>query len=135
DTVDVTQALMVNSSLRAAIVQSADVYLHESNRTDDEQKPPRACSTDAECEKQALQRLNDLKTQLADLGLPVGWRGVEWSEMTAGAVISKIFGWLLTTLALTFGAPFWFDVLNKFMSFRSAIKPRPADETKKSTVS
>jgi hypothetical protein len=33
--------------------------------------------------------------------------------------ISKIVGLLATTLAVSLGAPFWFDVLNKFMSFRS----------------
>lgn len=33
-------------------------------------------------------------------------------------------GWLLTAGAVTFGAPFWFDVLNKFMVVRSTVKPR-----------
>jgi hypothetical protein len=42
-------------------------------------------------------------------------------------------GWLLTALAATLGAPFWFDTLNKIMSIRSAGKapeetPKPPKE-------
>ncbi|MDB5027834.1 MAG: hypothetical protein JWO66_1523 [Candidatus Eremiobacteraeota bacterium] len=36
----------------------------------------------------------------------------------------KIFGLLLTAAAVSLGAPFWFDVLNKFMVVRSTIKPK-----------
>jgi hypothetical protein len=31
---------------------------------------------------------------------------------------------------VTLGAPFWFDLLNKFMSLRTALKPTPDDEKK-----
>ncbi len=40
----------------------------------------------------------------------------------------SILGWLITALALTLGAPFWFDLLNKFMSLRSTgAKPTAND--------
>lgn len=32
-------------------------------------------------------------------------------------------GWLITALAIMLGAPFWFDVLNKFTVIRSTVKP------------
>jgi hypothetical protein len=35
-----------------------------------------------------------------------------------------LLGWLITALAVMLGAPFWFDVLNKFMVIRSTVKPR-----------
>jgi hypothetical protein len=35
-----------------------------------------------------------------------------------------VLGWLVTALALSLGAPFWFDMLNKFMVVRSTIKPK-----------
>jgi hypothetical protein len=31
--------------------------------------------------------------------------------------------WLATALAVMLGAPFWFDLLNKFMVIRSTVKP------------
>lgn len=36
----------------------------------------------------------------------------------------RVFGWLFTAAALSLGAPFWFDVLNKFMVVRSTVKPK-----------
>jgi hypothetical protein len=39
-------------------------------------------------------------------------------------------GWLLTILALTLGAPFWFDMLNKFINIRFAGKS-PDEAAKK----
>jgi hypothetical protein len=36
----------------------------------------------------------------------------------------SLVGWLLTACAASLGAPFWFDVLSKFMTVRSTFKPR-----------
>ncbi len=33
-------------------------------------------------------------------------------------------GWLITAAAMTLGAPFWFDTLNRFIIVRSTIKPQ-----------
>jgi len=33
----------------------------------------------------------------------------------------QFFGWLITAVALSFGAPFWFDLLNKLMKLRSSV--------------
>lgn len=38
----------------------------------------------------------------------------------------KILGWLLTALAVSLGAPFWFDLLNKFIKLRES-GPKPAN--------
>ncbi|WP_338664196.1 hypothetical protein VQH23_03330 [Pararoseomonas sp. SCSIO 73927] len=35
----------------------------------------------------------------------------------------RIPGWIITALAISLGAPFWFDLLNKFMVIRSTVKP------------
>lgn len=53
------------------------------------------------------------------------WLGADW--------LGVLCGWLLTAFAVTLGAPFWFDVLSKFMTIRSTLKPRqgkggPANE-------
>jgi hypothetical protein len=34
-----------------------------------------------------------------------------------------LIGWLLTAIAISLGAPFWFDALNKIMVIRSTVKP------------
>ena len=42
---------------------------------------------------------------------------------TFGDFLLKLVGILLTGFAISQGAPFWFDVLNKFMVVRSTVKP------------
>jgi hypothetical protein len=39
---------------------------------------------------------------------------------------------LITAIALSLGAPFWFDVLNKFMVVRSTIKPHEKSQSESS---
>lgn len=42
---------------------------------------------------------------------------------------SHFWGYLITALAISLGAPFWFDLLNKVMRLRTAVK-QPLDTTK-----
>ena len=56
------------------------------------------------------------------------WEGVR--DAGAGGSVLKLLGWGLTIGALTFGAPFWYDLLNRFGSLRGAgAKPRTTGET------
>lgn len=73
--------------------------------------------------------------RIQDLGLPIGWdapgdkwpglhfwEGKFWPDWYARFRF-HFLGWLLTALAISLGAPFWFDLLNKFIVIRSAVKP------------
>jgi hypothetical protein len=71
----------------------------------------------------------DMQNQLAALNLPIGW-GKTWKTIQPEGYdgvwnggLLHVFGWLLTALAATLGAPFWFDLLNKIMVLRSSVKP------------
>jgi hypothetical protein len=70
---------------------------------------------------------------LQGLSLPIGWSGVGLSKdprgipETRSAWLSKVLGILVTGFALSLGAPFWFDVLNKVARLRTAVKPTRAD--------
>ena len=38
----------------------------------------------------------------------------------------NILGWLITALAVSLGAPFWFDLLNRLVKLRgTGTKPKP----------
>jgi hypothetical protein len=70
------------------------------------------------------------RMELDALDLPIGWRrdmlecpANESGWQCAGSVFLTLAGWLLTALAATLGAPFWFDILNKVMVIRSTVKP------------
>jgi hypothetical protein len=47
-----------------------------------------------------------------------------WQQDWRDQLASHLLGWILTAFALSFGAPFWFDTLNKIMVIRSTVKPR-----------
>lgn len=80
------------------------------------------------------EQLKLIQKQLMDLKLPIGWvRNPNQAEtnMRLGlpargeygdALVYHLLGWLITAIAATLGAPFWFDMLNKIMSIRSAGK-------------
>lgn len=64
------------------------------------------------------------------LGLPIGWVPGEVESVNEQGVTGwakKLFGLFLTGLAISFGAPFWFDLLNKLVSLRSTLKPKDKD--------
>ncbi|TRW97199.1 hypothetical protein [Candidatus Methylobacter oryzae] len=50
------------------------------------------------------------------MSLPVGWPSGTFSIISG----IQILGWLVTASATLFGAPFWFDFLQKFVSLRGA---------------
>lgn len=97
---------------------------------------------------QQRKQVDDQLKLVDRLGLPIGWKQPDVCEVFRwtcsssesptgdGSVLgflvhapfwSKLFGILLTTFALTFGAPFWFDLLNQLVSFRTSAKPKKTE--------
>jgi hypothetical protein len=76
------------------------------------------------------------KQEIGKLGLPIGWtdsaddKYLKWPSNWTGVDgwLQQFYwhwlGWLITALAVSLGAPFWFDMLNKFIRIRSAVKPQ-----------
>jgi hypothetical protein len=102
-----------------------------------------------------------LRAQLDALELPVGWvlpkenqepeegqpnadfrewpgwwpsgAASPWATLWAQTIRFHLFGWVLTAFAISLGAPFWFDMLNKVINIRSSgkapeEKPKPPRE-------
>jgi hypothetical protein len=73
------------------------------------------------------------KQKLAAMPIPIGPKYWPWNEESQEAStdldarlhpwMMAILGWLITALAATLGAPFWFDLLNKVSVIRSTVKP------------
>lgn len=61
----------------------------------------------------------DLQRIIGQIQPAIGWSTSTLPADFWGWVV-KIVGLLATTFAVSLGAPFWFDVLNKFISFRSS---------------
>jgi hypothetical protein len=96
-------------------------------------------SQDGKSINSLINSVNGNITELRALKLPMGWEGYTWSDFlcsTRGWLSIPILGWLITAIAVSLGAPFWFDTLNKLVDLRSAgKKPMPAAASNTSTSS
>ncbi len=145
DTIQIYQSLSANAALRDEIVNAAEKFSNSADtaRIRAINAPPRDSAT-ANANYQAI-KATYIETIQSPLGL--GWgqsKPANWWEW-----LSKIAGWLLTGVAVTMGAPFWFEMLRKLLALKgsssgdsskssgsstgdekSEIKPAPAFEMK-----
>jgi hypothetical protein len=79
----------------------------------------------ADNDMSARCRVETSLKQVRMLGVPLNWDRNDprtWPPTPEGWA-RKIIGLLLTAFAITQGAPFWFDLLNKVVKLRTALKP------------
>jgi hypothetical protein len=117
DSIAISNSLSHDKALRDSLVASAQEYAKN------DASAPKPCADAADAAK---CRFDDQMKRIENLGLPIGWK---WDDpnlvpKSFGGLLLKIFGWLITAFAITLGAPFWFDLLNKFMVVRSTVKPK-----------
>lgn len=134
DSISVGRQLGENSALRQMVVDNAEALLPKL-----EASLATPCSTDPQkiAERLSCQTANLKEETSRLLPLPLGWSsevdkvGLLTSlgpQVWAGAgwLALKLAGLLATALALSLGAPFWFDVLQSFMKFRNT-GPKPLE--------
>jgi hypothetical protein len=114
DALQIAKRLWVDPSQRAAIVNQAQ---RSTSRTG--QETPTG--------------------ELGSLPVPLGWhlasarhdpQGFPFYEKPSmiWALLAKLLGLTLTAVAITFGAPFWFDTLSKLARLRNSGAPPPASD-------
>jgi hypothetical protein len=75
----------------------------------------------------ALRNVREAEMALQSAGLPMGWK--EWPSPIEWP--AKIVGLLVSIFAVSLGAPFWFDVLQRVMRVRqSGVSPREKEDEK-----
>jgi hypothetical protein len=110
DTLKIANELYRHESLRAGVVAQASSVT-------------KGGSINPELSEKALDTLEGLS-------LPIGWYLQNTTTdppavfCTFNEIVGHFPGWLLTALAISLGAPFWFDLLNKLITIRSTVKPR-----------
>jgi len=76
----------------------------------------------------SLQKIDQIQSPLG-----LGWDASE-TDKTLPWWLIKLAGLLLTAIAVTFGAPFWFDLLKKLMSLRSGTREKEPESPPVVTV-
>jgi hypothetical protein len=130
DTLRIASKLWHNPELRAEAVKLAEQRAEASKNGSE---PPAANAPTVETTyPDASDPLNPKmqpvtqpeRAVLTDL---LGWestphfQGMEHGD-AAKAILLMVLGWLLTGIAVSLGAPFWFDILNKFINIRGSGK-------------
>jgi len=79
--------------------------------------------------KKAGEEAEDAVHDLAALSLPVFWAEAQNRPDSGEEWLIAVIGWLISILAISLGAPFWFDTLNKLSNLRMAgRKPEPEEK-------
>ncbi len=132
DTILVANGLWRDPTLRAAVVAAAEKQAAQS--------PPATDHGHAV----PLISVTAVMDSLTVLNLPIGWPERPAAKITAAGDVPRrdprewptdgrarrmrVLGWLLTAFAVSLGAPFWFDILNKVVNLRgTGAKPKTAD--------
>lgn len=104
DTLTIANALWNDDTLRAQVVENAEAFSQKAQTVDD------------------LADFDVLKNEMRPF--PIGWdmsaprHSSDWYFSPEGW-LKKIVGLLVTALAVSLGAPFWFDLLRKLVAIRS----------------
>jgi len=111
DCIDYAKRLSKDSSLRQSVVAMAATAKKDPTK-DDKTEP--------------VDKIKKEINALDGIGLPIGWGEHHYEHSFCGGLSAfhdHVIGWRLTALAISLGAPFWFDTLNRLMVVRSTVKP------------
>lgn len=113
DTISLYQRLESNPEELKEIVSMAEAYAKKSDL---------GIQSGGTVEQQWEQVNNLIKDEInqAKSPLGLGWHPEELQGMTPSDWVIKVLGWIVTALAVSLGAPFWFDLLKKLVNIRSS---------------
>lgn len=140
DSIQIGKSLSSDPALRAFVGAEAQKFVEKNA---DKVLAPTEAAPGSEA-AEAKKKLEGYKQQIQNLGVPIGWtqrdpthpevQDPRYPPCDWGGWLKKLLGLLLTAIAVSLGAPFWFDMLNKVINIRSAGKaPEEGQKSPKQT--
>lgn len=147
DTLQIATQLARSPALRGALADAASRVAPTGRVEGVDARPGDSAAT---VSAEDVKKLAASLAKYEKLGLPIGFSCLSpasldrhdglgpvlrncWEQTrqeAGGSWFVKILGWLITGLAVSLGAPFWFDLLNRFVDLRGAGKrPTPGQTT------
>lgn len=114
DTLQIYKSLSANAALRDELVKDAEQFSN-NNSTVPAGPDTSKTSTEANANYLATKQLY-METVQSPLGL--GWGSSMSMPHDFWSWLTKVVGWVLTGVAVTLGAPFWFDLLRKLLALK-----------------
>lgn len=129
DTLAICDQLANNKTFRDAVVAAASKYVVENpdmstssfNTGSIPAPDPKPPIVDVTVYQDQIKKATK---DISAAGFEIGWKNREWCKLDNAGRLKKVFGLLLTTFAVSLGAPFWFDLLNKLVNLRGS-GPKP----------
>lgn len=132
DTINLANSLSSNPNARAKMVEIAQRQVDAAKEATAKPAAPAentgsATATDPvkvakDRSEKAAEALAKANTDLSSAGVQLGWKAY---PTDCNNWVSKIIGLLISILAISLGAPFWFDMLSRIMQVRAAgVSPR-----------
>ena len=132
NSVEIAKILSNDKDTRIAMVEATSNYMASLQETSDslvDKKSLEELNKEVKLLIQETQKVNSL------MSLPYPWLKSNENKVSW---LSYIFGCLITTIALSLGSPFWFDLLSKIIKLRSSGNQEKTTKTsppQKSTAS
>lgn len=129
DSIRIAERLRDDTALRAAVVTEAEAAVAPAEGDGEEDKEEGGAAAGASegeeeggaaetdggtgteagaSPEEAAEDAEDALGKIKGLNLPI-----LWDKANANVTLNTAFGWLITFLALSLGAPFWFDALSR----------------------
>jgi hypothetical protein len=118
DSIILTTELVKNEDMRTMLVEGAKAHLSAN---------PEGGTTKSLTEQK--QYLDSLNAQLSTYQYVLG------ASKKAEYTFWTVLGWVITAFAISLGAPFWFDLLNKLMQVRNSVRPAQSPSSSSTSVS
>jgi hypothetical protein len=132
DTFAVGESLARDQALRASVVAAAEQYAQTHNpqpaggkAAEGKGKEANEKGKDKDTTPLTPEKMAEEVNKIQGYGWPLGWYKDDKRTMPPDVPgwALKFFGWVLTAFAISLGAPFWFDLLNRFIVIRSTVRP------------
>lgn len=135
DTLRATTKLWNDPVLREHLVQEAGNQPKLQNpQAPKDQKDANTSENMAKAEQSVM-------ALYSEKGMPIGWSQdalMAWKStgwLRLWSVFIVLVGWLFTAIAVSLGAPFWFDFLNKTLNLNARLNgPKPSKSAKNLTM-
>jgi hypothetical protein len=125
DTIQIVKNLSYNPQQAEQLASIADQYLKTKQNSSQPENREADEQLQASLQQAQLMLADQRELQEANAVLGLGWQGISGIN-----ILYSVFGCMLTALAISLGAPFWFDLLSKMMQLRGSKKTESAQNKK-----
>lgn len=115
DTLAIYERLESDPAALQTVVALADDFVAKNDTLTLQQVDPEFQQTYDQLKSFVNTEISSVKSPLG-----LGWKNIEINAMSGYDWLTKVLGWAVTAMAISLGAPFWFDLLRKMVNLRSS---------------